>query len=1405
MTATFPTTLPRIGDVIDVAPGIDPRWKRAFRMRVTEVITHGSGKRLAAPIIGGILRNADGTDRKAHAERAIEYRADLVTLAWAADPSAVDLNQAYARQAKWLQAEASGGAPCGNRDPHRAHTWSNSHPSVAHPVEYRCAGVPVSAETDAAALVGRMRANAGLSSAETHAAVAPLAGERVTLHRIIRYDQVIDEGEITYRPVISSLVGGIGAVTHRAQTVTVTLLSADEMSCQHVTLVGRNHPMGHATPYAIDVHQAEASVPVAEAGDQAEPVMIQYPADVMSEARTLRMGDRVSGATSGRKPFAGYLCADPTDGRDQAGNPAVVIMLGPAPVEGTGDRWCITGTARFTRLPADPGVVAEGETLTAMRAMRRAGYTVTGARCTDLTAHHAHIYSRDDAPARTRFACRGLVVALVEAPDAGAEEMRAASATVAARDAVDQGATPASLVSLPADVGPDAYPAGTRVTVGARTGVVDSSAEDVILNVTWDGSAVSVEVLADDVTVITPEAAPVPVPPVATVAAVTTESEAPMPAPAPTEATEAAPVPAGHLVATINRADLVEAFTYVTRFIPAKTALPAYAAVVLTTATADQVTMSCDAFDAAMTVQLPADVAATGTVMINARELSGLVKATPAPKGKGAAPTLVTIAHQGDRVTVTAGASAFSAPVVTSTAQLAPVPVVPETPIMLADADAFAATVNRVTPAAGTDDTFPHLMCVQMTTTREGDRLLMLATNRERAAEAGLPVAYGLDADTDAREHLTPGLVLAKPLALVATVAAKTAGTTVDVTAFAHRGDQWHGYRVGRYAFALRMIAGELPPIARMFDTPRASTVVTDASAFGALVKRVSLAGQKSDPLRVTVAADQAGEVTGITVDLIAGSRVVATETMAATGRASDGYTVAFTHHYLSTALAGVTGDATMATDPGTRHPAVTVAGTGADGYRALIQSRRIDGPTLPMAAPVPDPAMAAPVVDPVDVHTADEIEAAGTALVRVHGRNGNGQPLTLAGTVRNVTRCLTGRVAGQVRVLLDSGRTIYVSVTATPKGDVMSATDQTTDQTTDQRNAAEKLAHRAFTLMTGGQFADARTAMAEAAALVPASHKYGRKHELSAVLAMIDAAEAAAAPAPAMPVVAESTGVELSPIAIGVTPDETTGTDAGTDTDAAMAATVRDILSRVTWSGAKVDGRSVDIASLPSGVRRDAYLAVKAVVAPMGGGWSKKTATRPAGFAFAAPVVAWGTGGFTMSGREKISAWLADGTVAVDQAPADVPAAAPAAPAQTPDTAPAAPAPADTPAEAGSSLEDAYAAGYAAALAALTGQSATPTAAPTAAPTAPAEPSVHGYTYTLPDFKISGEVYGASVAAITAAIAAAGHSGVTVKRVARTGADRRKFTVKAPAATSEAVRAIAAAYVKGLNRASVA
>jgi hypothetical protein len=157
-------------------------------------------------------------------------------------------------------------------------------------------------------------------------------------------------------------------------------------------------------------------------------------------------------------------------------------------------------------------------------------------------------------------------------------------------------------------------------------------------------------------------------------------------------------------------------------------------------------------------------------------------------------------------------------------------------------------------------------------------------------------------------------------------------------------------------------------------------------------------------------------------------------------------------------------------------------------------------------------------------------------------------------------------------------------------------------------------------------------------------------------------------------------------------------------------------------------------------------------------------------------------TGGFTRTGREKIAEYLG------------VPAGTPAAPAEIAprvdkvETTPVAATVAATVSlPSADAVDAAYKAGFAAAMATMAN------AAPVPAPVVETSEASTKATFTLPAYSVSSEAYGASVAAIAERLA--GRKGVTVKRVARTGPDRCKFTVTGPASA----HTVAAAYVAAL------
>ncbi len=79
-------------------------------------------------------------------------------------------------------------------------------------------------------------------------------------------------------------------------------------------------------------------------------------ANAMDLAATLRFGDHVNGLTADGHPFAGYLCADPEQGRTAGGYDATILRLASHPVPGRGSVWAICRDALINVLPVEPSV-----------------------------------------------------------------------------------------------------------------------------------------------------------------------------------------------------------------------------------------------------------------------------------------------------------------------------------------------------------------------------------------------------------------------------------------------------------------------------------------------------------------------------------------------------------------------------------------------------------------------------------------------------------------------------------------------------------------------------------------------------------------------------------------------------------------------------------------------------------------------------------------------------------------------------------------------------------------------------------------------------------------------------------------------------------------------------------------
>ena len=208
----------------------------------------------------------------------------------------------------------------------------------------------------------------------------------------------------------------------------------------------------------------------------------------------------------------------------------------------------------------------------------------------------------------------------------------------------------------------------------------------------------------------------------------------------------------------VERDVLAEAVTWTARSLSPRPPVPVLSGLLLK-AEAGTVSLSSFDYETSARLEIPADIAAEGTILVSGRLLADICRSLPS------AP--VDVETDGNKVTLTCRRSSFHLATMPE-AEYPPLPALP--PISgTVPGDSFAQAVSQVIIAASKDDTLPILTGVRMEI--EDDLITLLATDRYRLAMREVPwkpVTPGIS---------TSALVKAKTLNEVA----KTLGSSGDI------------------------------------------------------------------------------------------------------------------------------------------------------------------------------------------------------------------------------------------------------------------------------------------------------------------------------------------------------------------------------------------------------------------------------------------------------------------------------------------------------------------------------------------------------------------------------------------------------------------------------------------------
>ncbi len=169
------------------------------------------------------------------------------------------------------------------------------------------------------------------------------------------------------------------------------------------------------------------------------------------------------------------------------------------------------------------------------------------------------------------------------------------------------------------------------------------------------------------------------------------------------------------------RDDFADAVAWVAKNLPTRPTVPVLAGVLLTGSDGGLVISGFD-YEVSAEVQIAAEIASPGSVLVSGRLLSDITRALPNKP--------VDFHVDGTRVSLTCGSARFSLPTM-AVEDYPTLPVLPAETGTL-PADLFAQAIGQVAVAAGRDDTLPMLTGIRVEIS--GATVVLAATDRFRLA-----------------------------------------------------------------------------------------------------------------------------------------------------------------------------------------------------------------------------------------------------------------------------------------------------------------------------------------------------------------------------------------------------------------------------------------------------------------------------------------------------------------------------------------------------------------------------------------------------------------------------------------------------------------------------------------------
>ena len=301
----------------------------------------------------------------------------------------------------------------------------------------------------------------------------------------------------------------------------------------------------------------------------------------------------------------------------------------------------------------------------------------------------------------------------------------------------------------------------------------------------------------------------------------------------------------------LARDDFAEAVAWVARILPAKQPSRPILAGVLITGSDDGLTITGFDSDVSAEVQVPAEIASAGAVLVSGRLLSEITRSLPAKP--------VEVSVEGSRMLLNCGSAKFSLPTM-------PVEDYPTLPALPAEtgvvpADLFAEAVGQVAIAAGRDDQISMLTGIRMEIS--GAKVVLAATDRFRLAVRELTWSTA-SPDVDAAV-LVPAKMLAEAAKAV------TSGSDVHLalgTGAAVGDARLLGMRSAGKRSTTSLLENEFPKFRQLLPGEHTAMATVGIIELVEAIKRVALVADRGaqvrmefspDSLRLSAGADGVG------------------------------------------------------------------------------------------------------------------------------------------------------------------------------------------------------------------------------------------------------------------------------------------------------------------------------------------------------------------------------------------------------------------------------------------------------------------------------------------------------------------------------------------------------------------